>query len=178
MALHLLSPLRPARARRTRRHVVGSAPDLVNLVRAIADEPLAWEPMVRLPEGTDRWWTRLYGGHRFDLWLLCWLPGHSTDLHDHGDSSAAFAVVRGVLGEIRVERNGFYSGYVRRAGSISSVPTGVIHDVRGGGDGPAVSIHAYSPPLTTMNFNARDGVDTPRLVRSVQTRRPELAPAL
>lgn len=177
MALHLQSPLWPARGQRARRRAPDLPPDLVNLVRAVADERLAWEPLVRLPDGTDRWWTRMYGDHRFDLWLLSWLPGHSTDLHDHGASAAAFAVVRGVLGEVRVDRDGFYSGYVRRAGSVISVPAGVIHEVRAAGDGPAVSIHAYAPPLVTMNVYARDGVRAPRLMRSVRTLEPELEPA-
>ena len=29
------------------------------------------------------------------VWLLSWLPEQGTPLHDHGDSSGAFAVVRG-----------------------------------------------------------------------------------
>jgi mannose-6-phosphate isomerase-like protein (cupin superfamily) len=172
MAL-LQSPLRPARALRRRRAATVALPDLIDLVRAIADAP-AWEPVLRLPEGTDRWWTRLYADHRFDLWLLSWLPGHSTDLHDHGASAAAFAVVRGMLGETRVERDGYYSGYLGRAGSVTSVAPGVIHDVRGAGAGPAVSIHAYSPPLAAMNFYGREPAGAPRLLRSVQTDEPEL----
>ena len=40
--------------------------------------------------------------------------------------------------------------------------------------GPAVSIHAYSPPLATMNFYACEPAGTPRLLRSVLTDEPEL----
>lgn len=174
MTLHLQSPLWPARVHRTRRRAADSPPDLVNLVRAVADERLAWEPMVQLPEGTDRWWTRLYGDDRFDLWLLTWLPGHGTDLHDHGRSAAAFAVVGGVLGEVRVERDGFYSGYVRPTGSVTSVPPGVIHDVRGAGDRPAVSIHAYSPPLVRMTYYEPDPHRRLRVRSTLDTREPEL----
>ena len=32
-------------------------------------------------------------------WLLSWLPGQGTGLHDHGGSAGAFAVVRGTLHE-------------------------------------------------------------------------------
>jgi hypothetical protein len=178
MSVLLQSPWRPVRGRRPgRRNSAVALPDLVNLVQAIADEPLAWEPLVQLPEGTDRWRTRLYGDRRFELWLLSWLPGHHPDLHDHGSSAAAFVVVRGVLGEVRVERDGYYSGYLRRSGSATSVAPGVIHDVCGAGDGPAVSIHAYSPPPSTMNHYIRDDDDgAPGLLRSVRTNEPEQAP--
>src|SRR5215218_1534204 len=33
------------------------------------------------------------------IWLLTWLPGQGTPLHDHGDSAGAFAVARGTLTE-------------------------------------------------------------------------------
>ena len=33
------------------------------------------------------------------VWLLTWLPGQGTPLHDHGGSAGAFAVVRGTLHE-------------------------------------------------------------------------------
>ena len=33
------------------------------------------------------------------IWVLSWLPGQGTPLHDHGRSAGAFAVVRGVLTE-------------------------------------------------------------------------------
>src|SRR3954447_27009918 len=33
------------------------------------------------------------------VWLLSWLPGQGTDLHDHGPSAGAFAVARGMLTE-------------------------------------------------------------------------------
>jgi quercetin dioxygenase-like cupin family protein len=153
------------------------APELLRLVRSIADDPITWEPIVKLPDGSDRWWTRLYTGRRFDLWLLSWLPGGGTDLHDHGPSAAAFSVVRGALSEVRVDRQGRSHTYLRRAGSATALVPGVIHDVNGAGDGPAVSIHAYSPPLRRMTFYARDARGVPRLLRAAQTKEPEQEPA-
>jgi predicted metal-dependent enzyme (double-stranded beta helix superfamily) len=147
-------------------------PDLVSLVEAVATEPLAWEPRVRLPQGADRWWTRLHADRRFDLWLLSWLPGHATDLHDHGPSAAAFAVVRGLLHEVRIGSAGQTVSYPRNAGSVAWLAPGVIHEVNGAGRGPAVSIHAYSPPLREMNYFAL-GDSGPALVRSVRTTEPE-----
>src|SRR6059058_5051309 len=73
---------RPAPTRRgARRTAPAPVPvlDLLRLVRAVADSPYAWKPRLQLPHGADRWWTQLYADRRFDLWLLSWLPGHSTD---------------------------------------------------------------------------------------------------
>jgi predicted metal-dependent enzyme (double-stranded beta helix superfamily) len=148
-------------------------PDLLDVVRAVAETPHAWKPLLRFPDGADRWWTRLYADRRFDLWLLSWLPGHSTDLHDHGPSAAAFTVVHGVLNELRLDPSGALSEQVRHVGTATSLAAGVIHDVTGAGGGPAVSIHAYAPPLRELNFYTRDDQGRPRLDRTVPTREPE-----
>lgn len=165
------------RAIRNRRTAHRTAPiqvvDLLNLVRAVADTPRAWQPLLQLPDGATRWWTQLHADRRFDLWLLSWLPGHSTELHDHGGSAAAFAVVHGALSEVRVEPGGVLSTQVRYAGSATSMAPGVIHDVTGFGAGPAVSIHAYSPPLRQMSYYVRDDQGRPRLARTVPTTEPE-----
>ena len=177
MSILFKSAPRGSRAvRRGRRPDHIPAAELLRVVRAIADDPVRWESIVELPDGSDRWWTRLYAGERFDLWLLSWLPGGGTDLHDHGPSAAAFSVVRGALSEVRVDRHGRSSTHIRRAGSATALDRGVIHDVNGTGDAPAVSIHAYSPPLREMTFFSRDDKGVPRLTRTAQTKQPELVP--
>jgi predicted metal-dependent enzyme (double-stranded beta helix superfamily) len=143
------------------------------LVRAAADEPAMWRPQLRLPTAADRWWTRLASDSRVDLWLLSWLPGHTTDLHDHGGSAAAFTVVEGLLSEDRIDGQGRRTSYERRPGSAIWLAPSVIHDVSGAGDAPTVSIHAYSPPLCAMNYYAQDERGTPRVVRTVHTDEPE-----
>jgi len=146
--------------------------DLTELVRLTAADESAWRSQLQLPTGTDRWWTRLFNDVAVDVWLLSWLPGHTTDLHDHGNSSAAFTVVEGQLDEVRIETDGSFARHRRRPGSVTWLSPGVLHDVSGAGTTAAVSIHAYSPPLTQMNYydRANGGV---RLVRSVQTHEPE-----
>jgi predicted metal-dependent enzyme (double-stranded beta helix superfamily) len=109
-----------------------------------------------------------------DVWLLSWLPGQATDLHDHGPSAAAFMIVRGELAEIRVDADGRFSRHRRAAGDITSVPPGLVNDVHGAGTGPAVSIHAYAPPLRRMTFYNRDAEGRLHAVRSVVTEQPEL----
>ena len=77
--------------------------DLTAVVLRIAANPTTWAPHAVLPDSGERRWTRLHSDGFADVWLLSWLPGHATDLHDHGPSSAAFAVVHGVLHEIRLD---------------------------------------------------------------------------
>jgi predicted metal-dependent enzyme (double-stranded beta helix superfamily) len=144
--------------------------ELADVVRWIAADETQWAHRVRAP-GSDRWWTRLYADWALDVWLLTWLPGQFTDLHDHGDSAAAFAVARGELEEARLT---FAGG--RQISKCSGEPTlvdvGVVHDVRAIGDELAVSIHAYSPPLTRMTYyDADDG--GLQVVRYVETNEPE-----
>jgi predicted metal-dependent enzyme (double-stranded beta helix superfamily) len=170
----LLQPRRAVRSRPSTRRAGNLAlPDLVALVEAVASERRAWEPRVQFPHGADRWWTRLHADRRFDLWLLTWLPGHNTELHDHGPSAAAFAVVSGVLSEVRIGSAGQSVTHPRAAGSVTWLAPGELHNVSGAGHRPAISIHAYSPPLREMNYFALGDDGAPDLVRSVRTNQPE-----
>jgi predicted metal-dependent enzyme (double-stranded beta helix superfamily) len=100
----------------------------------------------------DRYWTRLAAPDGVDVWLLTWLPSQSTDLHDHGGSSAAFSVVEGALTEVRADRAGRLTSATLSAPAVRRVEPGVVHDVRNDLLEPAVSIHAYAPRLERMTF--------------------------
>jgi len=153
-----------------------SAPELSLLVRAVGDLPALWHPKARRPE-RDRWWTRLHGDDLVDVWLLTWLPGQVTDLHDHGDSAAAFTVVHGAFDEVRPTMTGGRSITRRCAGAAARIEPGVIHDVRAVDGDPAISIHAYSPPLERMTYweSGPDGRLRPD--HTVLTHEPEQVPA-
>lgn len=151
--------------------------DLTALVRAVTADEQLWRPRLQFPHGSERWWTQLLGDEGVDVWLLSWLPGHSTDLHDHGPSAAAFAVVRGRLGELRQRSDGRLHAITHLSGSVTALAPGVLHDVHGAGREPAASIHAYSPPLREMNYYELDRAGTLRRTRSVQTAEPELESA-
>ena len=154
-----------------------SATELAALVRAVAADEQLWLPRLALPAAGERWWTRLVGDPSVDVWLLSWAPGHSTDLHDHGFSAAAFGVVRGRLTELRQGADGRLHAYRRTAGSVTTIPAGIVHDVHGAGRSPAVSIHAYSPPLREMTFYDLDNGGNLHRSGSVQTTEPELESA-
>ena len=128
--------------------------DLATVVCGMAADEALWRPRVRFRDDS-RWWTRLHGDHALDVWLLTWLEDQSTDLHDHGPSSAAFTVIQGTLSEVRVA--GLNEQRVDvTAGDTMTVTPGVVHDVRNPSGDPAISIHAYSPPLREMTYYRRE----------------------
>jgi rhodanese-related sulfurtransferase/mannose-6-phosphate isomerase-like protein (cupin superfamily) len=100
-----------------------------------------------------RWYERLYQGSDHDIWVISWLPGQSTGFHDHGESSGAFVVATGILEERRPgERT-----LVIHPGNPRAFGPDCAHDVRNVSLAPAVSIHAYSPPLSEMNEYELEG---------------------
>jgi Cysteine dioxygenase type I len=117
------------------------------LARAWSD-PDAW-PLAPRFNAARRWFHRLHAAPDHEVWLLTWLPGQGTDLHDHGPSAGAFVIVSGELSE-----ESFEDG---RPGS-RHLPTGAgrefsrehVHRIVNAGDRPAVSVHVYGPALSTM----------------------------
>jgi len=131
--------------------------ELANIVAMFASSH-GWIGRVRL-RADRRWYERLYQGPDYDVWVISWLPGQSTGFHDHGASSGAFAVASGVLEEHRPDGR----FHVVRAGKPRAFGPDYAHDVRNLSIAPAISIHAYSPPLTEMNeYELYDGRLIPR----------------
>ncbi|GAA4414054.1 cysteine dioxygenase family protein [Actinokineospora soli] len=96
---------------------------------------------------TSRWWTRLALTCGVELWLLSWLPGQCTPAHDHGGAAGSFTVVRGALTErYRYPQQPEQRG-LRRAGETIAFGAGRAHVVANTSLTPALSVHAYSPPL-------------------------------
>jgi rhodanese-related sulfurtransferase/predicted metal-dependent enzyme (double-stranded beta helix superfamily) len=120
--------------------------ELAALVDALATDPEAWIDRVRLRTG-ERWYERLERREDYEVWAISWLPGQATGFHDHGGSAGAFAVAFGTLEEHRhgVQANTVSQGQVRAFGPHD------VHDVRNVSTAPAISIHAYSPPLSIMH---------------------------
>jgi mannose-6-phosphate isomerase-like protein (cupin superfamily) len=141
------SPPPPALPGSTRRW---TAYDLDRVVRRIASEPAIWKPRVGFT--ADRFRTRLKAPEGVDVWLLTWLPGQGTDLHDHGDCASAFAVVQGALTEVRADEVLGVWSTTLDAPAVRLVEPGVVHDVRNDQRNPAVTIHAYAPRLGQMTF--------------------------
>jgi predicted metal-dependent enzyme (double-stranded beta helix superfamily) len=129
-------------------------------VRRMTASPAEWVARVRLdPEG--RWYERIHLSDIHEVWLISWLPGQSTGFHDHGGSAGAFGTVWGELDEcvvapVAAEKAGeeaAVEAVVGRvtAGVVRSFGPRYVHDVRNtSATSVAVSVHAYSPPLSAM----------------------------
>jgi predicted metal-dependent enzyme (double-stranded beta helix superfamily) len=125
---------------------------LADLLKDLVGHADRWRAIAQFPRD-GRWWQRLDHTDEIDIWLLTWRTGHSTDLHDHGGSAGAFAVVQGELTEIRVSADRQSSrSTIIAAGETSQIQASTVHDVYNGGPAAAISLHAYSPPLSHQTF--------------------------
>jgi predicted metal-dependent enzyme (double-stranded beta helix superfamily) len=123
---------------------------LAQIALRIADHPGQWLSLIRY-DPARRWYQRLAQDEEHEIWLLSWLPGQHTGFHDHGTSGGAFAVARGFLCE-QAAPSGRPEppGRPLSPGAVRSFGPAYVHDVRNESAWPAVSIHAYAPPLSCM----------------------------
>ncbi|GLZ76000.1 hypothetical protein Afil01_08070 [Actinorhabdospora filicis] len=123
--------------------------DLADLAREYAAGPI--EPRF---DAERRWFSRLAAEPDHEVWLLTWLPGQETELHDHGGSGGVFLVAEGVLNEeiVVADRDGVVlTGRDYARGSARRFGPRHVHRIRNTGTVPAVSVHVYEPRLTVMN---------------------------
>ncbi|HWU10258.1 MAG TPA: cysteine dioxygenase family protein [Streptomyces sp.] len=145
---HLLQPASPHPST-----VAGFA----GLARSIAADRARWAPLVRY-DATTRWYHRLRSVPRapgpvrageaplgYEVWLLSWVPGQGSGLHDHGPSSGVLTVLEGELTE-HTERG----ERTLDSGAQRVFAPGYVHEVVNDSLGPAVSLHIYFPGLTDM----------------------------
>lgn len=139
--------------------------ELADIVSRFASS-VGWMDKVRL--GTEqRWYERVYDGPDHDIWVISWMPGQSTGFHDHGASSGALVVAAGILEE---HRPGERARVIHPGKPVAFGPD-YAHDVRNVSLAPAISVHAYSPPLGDMNEYDLDG--TRLIPRDRASRRAE-----
>ncbi len=116
-------------------------------------------PFLRWDQASDvdeRSWRLVARTPDFDAWLIAWPPGGRVELHDHGRSRGALTVLRGTL----VETVPHWDERGRFDLLRCDLETGVtlhfdvehVHDVVNESDEPALSLHVYSPALTTMTY--------------------------
>jgi mannose-6-phosphate isomerase-like protein (cupin superfamily) len=136
-----------------------TTPRPAHLALRYASDPAAWPTPPRF-DPRHRWYTRLHADAEHEAWLLTWLPGQSTDLHDHGGATGAFLVVAGtvtedVAGPRRAPR---LVAREYQAGQVRSFGRRHIHRVHNAGTEPAVTLHVYTPGLTSMSqYEVVDG---------------------
>jgi len=149
--------------------------ELLTLTDAVAGEVAAGQHRVRF-DPVERWHTRLRNGAYADVWLISWPQHQGAELHDHCGSMGALTVVQGTLTEHRWLPCGGRPPLVPRRltrGSRAGFPIGYVHDVVNNDPEPALSVHAYSPPLTAMSYYEIDDSDALRRIRTLLTDDPE-----
>jgi len=144
--------------------------DLLALARCHAATPNDWSFAPRF-DPVERWYSRLAQAADHEVWLLTWLPGQATELHDHGGAAGAFVVVSGTVTEqtlpsgpadpARLVETSLVTGAGRHFGAHH------VHRIVNAGNRPAVTVHAYGPALTEMTrYDIEDG-----RLRIAETRR-------
>lgn len=141
--------------------------DLAALTREVAADVRAGHHPVVVDQDR-RWYQRLRSDAYVDVWLISWATEQVAELHDHGGSLGALTVVSGSLVEQRWVGTHLASRTLR-AGRGASFPLGHVHDVGNVESAPAVSVHAYSPPLSAMSYYAVDDAGRLRRTRSELT---------
>jgi hypothetical protein len=119
------------------------------IVAGTAARAGCWRDIVRY-DPARRWYCRMELTSEYEVWLLSWQPGQGTGFHDHGGSAGAFAVALGELQEQTVRGRCDVAVRTVAAGGTRSFGARFVHHVVNNSAGPAVSVHAYSPPLPEL----------------------------
>jgi len=123
--------------------------ELRELVGRIAADPQQWRPHVAA-DTPERHFEQLWRDDHLDVWVITWASGNDTGFHDHDVSRGAVAVVAGEVIEERLVVGGAPRELRHRAGETFDFDASHVHRMRHDAATPAVTIHAYSPPLWRM----------------------------
>jgi predicted metal-dependent enzyme (double-stranded beta helix superfamily) len=123
--------------------------ELRALVQSIGHDESQWRHLVR-HDPNRRTYEEIVRHEGVGIWVICWMDDHDTGFHDHDISAGAVAVVEGRVREERLTLAGSPITRVYEPGEAFDFAASDIHRMSHAGGGPAVSIHAYSPPLWRM----------------------------
>jgi cysteine dioxygenase len=130
--------------------------DLIDLVAHLELSPELVEVHLKFdPERYAR--NLILRTQAFELLALCWLPGQQTIIHDHGGS---VGVARAYRGNLTSRLFAAPDGQPARMAGVDVVAPGDsaavdrpdIHQLANAGPEELVTIHVYSPPLTTVGM--------------------------
>jgi predicted metal-dependent enzyme (double-stranded beta helix superfamily) len=145
--------------------------ELAELVTSLAERRDLWMPLV-VSDRHRRRYRLMFEDERLDVWVLSWMPGQATGYHDHADSNVTLTALQGSVLERRLRAGQASVEQRLRPGILRKGPAGYIHSVAHGGGEPAVTLHAYSPPLVEVGqYRAGPGDE---LLRERQHGRREL----
>jgi predicted metal-dependent enzyme (double-stranded beta helix superfamily) len=150
----VLSPARPQH-----HEAVTPRPEwLAAIATGLSGAPDLWRRRVH-HDPEQRTHSLLLGTPAYDVWLLGWSAGQGIPLHDHGGSAGAITVVEGRLVEVYggATDDEELTSRVLEPGAVVTFGRRHRHGLSNLHDGPATSIHVYSPPLALMTYYDGDG---------------------
>jgi Cysteine dioxygenase type I len=114
----------------------------------------------QLPDAAEheRGYAMIWADEHVNAWAIRWSDDADTGFHDHDGSAAGIIVLEGAVVEERLSLHGPPIARRFRAGQSFRMPSCAIHRVRHGGGAPALTVHAYSPPLSVQGvYRIGDG---------------------
>jgi predicted metal-dependent enzyme (double-stranded beta helix superfamily) len=136
--------------------------DLAHLLRGLVrDHGASFQTRARFREGDEYNRELVHAAPGYEIWLLSWLPGQITPIHDHGGALTVTTVLSGTVLEEhfeRIERSPEDNertrelevratrATLREIGDIDPIDPVRIHRVRPIGN--AVTLHLYVPTFT------------------------------
>lgn len=124
---------------------------LCDVVERVARRPDLWDPLVAR-DAARTTWARLRVREDVEVFVVTWPTFAETTLHSHGDATAAFRAIEGVVTEIRPDDHGRLLPRKFEPGLTGLIRPDEIHDIRNEHAGIAVTIHAYSPGLSALTY--------------------------
>lgn len=132
--------------------------ELREVAARVAADEASWRHLVRHAPEQRTYEELILHEAEYDggvgIWLICWMDDHDTGFHDHDVSSGAVAVAAGRVRDERLTVGGAPRSRTYAAGESFDFSSADIHRMAHAGGGPAISIHAYSPPLRQMGSYA------------------------
>ncbi len=129
-----------------------SQQELEQVACQVAASPELWQGLVVDSPG-KRWWLVLCRTAAYEVRVLSWEFDQSSGWHDHRGSSGRYVVTEGILREQSRGDDGLSVTKSRHlAGDHGSFGPGSVEHLMHEEGEPAVSIHAYSPPLSNLTL--------------------------
>jgi hypothetical protein len=125
-----------------------SPAQLLRTARLFASDPELPRLVGPQSEPGERRWVELDSSPYLQIWLLSWPVGTDTGWHDHGESAGAFLTVSGTLGEQTLHGHGRVDRTLS-TGQGRSFGRRHVHNVANIGPEAALSVHLYTPRLTS-----------------------------
>ena len=128
-----------------------TAEEMIDLAKSVDIDGLEIAEFHRFKKGSYQR-NRVHLNEHFELVVLCWEPGQSSSIHDHGRSNCLYLILDGSMEEDQFELDADgepqktgANVYVR--GEVTLAPGHLIHRINNNTDARLVTLHIYSPPL-------------------------------